>query len=544
MSADPYADTEQGHPAEAGVSREWPAGLNEESTRPGASYAQTLAVLAYLALTTLLLYSIFSEWGYDDPFITYRYAHNVAQGQGFVYNPGEQIQSTTTPLFTLLLALLYPLWSDLPHLANLIGAFSLALGAIFLWDLARTWETPLVGWSGLILYPSFPLLLSTLGSETPLYLALCLGAFAAYARQRYTLTAICSALATLARPDGILVPVILALHYLVVWFRQRNAVGAPAVRPGWKGLPWGGIAVFIAICLPWFVFAWLYFGAPLPVTLVAKQQQGAMSISQRFAGGFISLAGAYAQLWQYKLAGLLAVLGSIFMFWRARRWLLFLSWTALYFWAYSLLGVSRYFWYYAPLVPGFIALVGLGISAVTQVMERITSGRSVGEHIDGSPQQTPRWLQWAVVTSLLLLLAVGQAGDLQRLAQNLDPRTTIYRDAGLWLQENTPESTKIGALEIGIIGYYAQRPVIDFAGLIQPQTAAQFNRDTTYDGVAEWASQRYQPDYLILQAGLFPQLEAGYAAQYCRIVYQIPGDPYHYQHNLDVYTCQSKKPLP
>ena len=42
----------------------------------------------------------FSEWAYDDPFITYRYARNLLNGFGFVYNPGERILSTTTPLFT------------------------------------------------------------------------------------------------------------------------------------------------------------------------------------------------------------------------------------------------------------------------------------------------------------------------------------------------------------------------------------------------------------------------------------------------------------
>jgi hypothetical protein len=130
-----------------------------------------ILVVVYLVGTSLLLYSFFSNWGYDDPFITYRYAANLQHGLGFVYNPGERVLSTTTPLFTLLLALLGNLWPDLPHLANLLGAVSLAIGGVCLWDLAQTWKAPLVGWSGLLLYPVFPLLAATLGSETLLYLA-------------------------------------------------------------------------------------------------------------------------------------------------------------------------------------------------------------------------------------------------------------------------------------------------------------------------------------------------------------------------------------
>src|SRR5688500_154805 len=33
----------------------------------------------------------------DDPYITYRYAANIASGNGYVYNLGEHVQSTSTP---------------------------------------------------------------------------------------------------------------------------------------------------------------------------------------------------------------------------------------------------------------------------------------------------------------------------------------------------------------------------------------------------------------------------------------------------------------
>ena len=135
-------------------------------------------------------YLSFSHWAYDDPFITYRYAQNLAGGHGFVYNLEERVLSTTTPFLTVSLALLSNIWSEIPRLARLISAFSIALGGLFLWDLGQSWKTPLVGWTGLLLYPTFPLLLSTTGSETPLYLALCLGAFAFYARRRLTYVAV------------------------------------------------------------------------------------------------------------------------------------------------------------------------------------------------------------------------------------------------------------------------------------------------------------------------------------------------------------------
>src|SRR5512141_947816 len=90
---------------------------------------------AYVLIASGLLYSQFRNAGYDDPFITYRYAQNLAEGHGFVYNLGQRTLSTTTPLFTILLALLSFLPVDMPTQAIVIGCVSLALGGVLLWDL-------------------------------------------------------------------------------------------------------------------------------------------------------------------------------------------------------------------------------------------------------------------------------------------------------------------------------------------------------------------------------------------------------------------------
>lgn len=482
----------------------------------------------YLAIATAAIYAGFSGWAYDDPFITYRYAHNLANGVGFVYNPGEQVLSTTTPFFTLLLALLSPFWADLPRLANLIGALSLSLGGILLWDLAHSWEEPVVGWVSLLLYPTFSLLVTTLGSETPLYLALCLAAFAFYARRRYNWTAVFSALAVLTRPDGVLVPAILVCDYLL-------RAGLPRL-PGWnesysfhrnasQKWPVQAVLLFLGLLLPWALFAWVYFGSPLPATLAAKQSQGAMLMSQRFASGFWSMAQGYAARWYFWIAAALALAGILYGAWRARRWALFLSWNVLYFTAYTILGVSRYYWYYAPLVPGFIILIGLGAAAVSRL-----------QRFD---LQNNRSTRPASILAALLVLAfiAGQADDLLSLQNHMDRRPVIYRAVGEWLAANTPPGATVAALEVGIIGYYAQRPMVDFAGLIQPDIAVRLTPHTTYADAADWAVSHYRPDYLVLQEETFINLEQGYAVQHCRLAQRFPGEHFGYPANLIIYAC-------
>lgn len=470
----------------------------------------------YLLLVTALLFLNFIDWAYDDPYITYRYAQNLAGGKGFVYNFEEHVLSTTTPLFAILLASLSNIWPDIPHLANLIGAVSIALGGLFLWDLGQSWKTPLVGWTGLLLYPIFPLLLSTIGSETPLYLALCLGAFACYARGRLIYVAIFSALAILTRPDAILVPVLLGIDYLV---RQRQP------------FPWSATLLFIFLAAPWYAFSWVYFGSPLPATLATKQHQGLMSISQRFAPGLITIARGYASQWIYRLEALLALGGLCWAFWKKRSWILLLAWTALYFFAYAFLGVTRYFWYYAPLVPGFLILIGLGVTLIYDSLTAIFQWAEISQKIA---------LTFAniSVACLLLILLLAQGQSALRLKQAPDTRIAIYRAVGEWLRTNTPLQASVGAPEVGIIGYYAERHMVDFAGLIQPRVALQLQKNTTYEDAARWAVGQYHPDYLVLLDGLFPGLEGKYIPNTCRLEKTIAGHSYNHAGDISIYACK------
>jgi hypothetical protein len=468
-------------------------------------------VLLVLGIISLILLIAFYRWAYDDPFISYRYAENLIHGLGFVYNPGERILSTTTPLFTFILALAGLVTPDFHLLAIGIGVLSLALGGLFIFDLARTLESPIVGWTGLLLYPTFPLVVSTLGSETPIYLAFCLGAFALYARKNLIAAGLFGVLATLTRPDGVLVFVILGLDYL---FRGR------------KPIPWKPILVCGAILAIWFVFAFIYFGSPIPVTLAAKQQQGLMAVSETFFRGFVTVIKSYT-VWPYYLEVVLALFGVIFSFWKKRPWIFILIWPVIYFISYSILGVSRYFWYYAPLVPGFIIAVGLGLAAVSELVKIISQGKK-------------GYSSLALLIPALILMVVFAANStyLWQLSRRNDSRYGIYKAAGEWLRENTLPGEQVGSLEVGIMGFYAQRPMIDFAGLIQPDIADQFRSDSTYEDAAMWGVEKYHPQYLVLHDGLFNQLEKEYVKQNCVKVKRLKGDEYSYNFNLTIYDCR------
>ncbi len=463
--------------------------------------------LIYLCLVTALIALAFANWVYDDPFITYRYAVNLAEGLGFAYNPGQPTLSVTSPLFTLILAGGYYLGFEPRGLAIFLGALSIAAGALGLWHIGQSMNSPAVSWMGLFFYPTFPLLLTTLGSETPLYLAFCLGAIAFFLRKRSVISAALLALAILARPDGLLLLLVL-LFYAVL---QKQDIS------------WKAGLIFVLILAPWLIFSWDSFGSPVPLTLFAKQAQGTLAISNTFPEGFLALVKSYATQWQWLLKFILAMLGLLTLLKRSKSWAFMIAWSCLYFLGFSLLAVSAYFWYYAPLIPVFLVLTGLGLEALLNWLRT------------GIPRIKP--FTTLAVFLLIANLLVADIKDFWVLRQQRDSRYDIYQAAGTWLQQNTPEDALTAALEIGILGYYAQRPMIDFAGLLHPAVTRQLVGAQDYEAAAIFTVEQYHPDYLVLHQGLFPNLESKLDDYACVQAQILDGKAYNYSRVLIIVAC-------
>lgn len=457
------------------------------------------------------LFLLFRSWSYDDPYITYRYAFNLIQGNGFVYNAGERILSTTTPLFTALLAILGQFWNNLPVLANLIGAVCLGLSVLFFFKICAAWRMPVAGWAGVLLLPTFSVLPATLSSETPMYVMFALALIYAYITGRYVAAGILAALLVLTRPDGILLPIVLAIHYLVF------------IR---KPVPWSGLALFAGISAAAWGAIWIYFGSPLPVTLEVKHQQGLMTISQGFVQGLLTtLAPQINQAYFIVEIGL-ALFGIFWLISKKSPGLILIVWTVFYFISYSLLGVTRYFWYYAPLVPGFVLLVGTGLDCGFQwVRRQLRSSR----------------ISWLILILFVAGLFIFQSRNLLLQSQTVDTRINIYRAVGNWLRENTAGDSKIGALEIGAIGYYSQRPIVDFAGLIQPEYAKLMSSRTNYSDIAIWAITHSHPDYVVLFQNNQKSLIEYASSIGCQEQKKFMGIDYGFTDNLVVEKCSYKE---
>lgn len=449
----------------------------------------------------IILQIFLGDWTYDDPFITYRYAENLANGNGFVYNVGEKILSTTTPFYAILLAALKNPFLNIPKVAIIVSLLSVSAGGLAILLILQKFGLHFASWFGLILYSLFPTVINTTSSETPLYLALGLFSIYFFLEDKYILSSVLSGLMVITRPDGVLLPFILVLYY---FFKHRKI--------NYKFILGAGTI----ICL-WYGFAWVYFGNPLPVTLMVKQSQGEMAISQLFPAGFISTLRNYSQNKVYWIYFVFSLLGVVKLSKKQfiPLWII-ISWNIVYFLSYTILGVSRYFWYYAPLVPTFILLSAAGLEWLIVI-------------------KNPRY-RYTIFILILVTTISFQLIGLQNLTTNKDKRIEIYKDIGTWISKNTPSDSKIGVLEVGIIGFYSDRTMIDFAGLIQPDVARQMKNTSTYQETSIWAIQHYKPDYLVLHKNFFSSENPKFLTSQCEMIKTFNGNTYSYV-DMEIYQC-------
>jgi hypothetical protein len=240
--------------------------------------------------------------------------------------------------------------------------------------------------------------------------------------------------------------------------------------------------------------------------LGAKQAQGEMAISDSYVQGAWKMLLAYLQRPIYWLYLALAGVGLWRLGKQGRHWWLLLFWTIGSFLAYAILDVSRYFWYYVSLTPGVMLVVAAGVYWVRTQVARWPAVK--------------RYRNALAIILMAVLLWPSMSG-LRYAQTHPDPRLELYQTAGEWLHEYTPEQASVGALEIGILGYYAQRRIVDFAGLLQPHVQAQMNQKSTYQDTAQWAIEQYRPAYLAVYDGWFSDAQAGLLAA-CQVQRQFP----------------------
>lgn len=451
------------------------------------------ALVVALVVATVLCWPV---RGYltDDTFIHLQYARRLAAGQGLVFNPGERVYGCTSPLWVVLIADLVAVGLDGVLAARLLGLVStLAAVAFFLQIARRVLRRPAARACAVLVWSTHPWLLrwSLSGMETSLATALVLAGFAAFTEgdhwgARPVRTGALWSLAALARPEAALL-LFLWVLFLILDARERESVA----RLFWGVLP------PLFIYGTWLLFVRVYFGTFWPQTLAAK------------TAGAVGPGLVWQHLWRQLLIvgasdGVLAAALVLALVFGARRVLkarrtwteefLPLSWVVSLPPLYVARGVTVISRYLVPVLPILALGAWRALEAWWAPAEAELQGRA-----------HPRLARavWIAVA----LLAVAQNLVLYR--GTVLPQVRTFTAAmegslvpwGRWFAEHTPSGTLIAVPDIGALGYYSERPILDLAGLITPAMVPYLDRETPEEAVRHFRFAEFaRPDYLVDRA--------------------------------------------
>jgi hypothetical protein len=454
-------------------------------------------LIAALATVALVARLVPGERTVDDAYITFRYARNIAEGVGFVYNPGERVLGTTTPLYTLLMAGLSLATGsrDFPALALVVNALAGAFSVGMLYALGKRFAghpVPAAAVALLWALAPFSVSFAVGGMETDLTIGLLIAAAYAHLAERPRAMAILSALALLARPDT---AIFLGPLWLSLTLAQRR-------------IPWREGLIALAILAPWLIFGTLYFGSPLTNSVAAKSvvyllppESAFLRLLQHYATPFFEHKvlpphGVFIALVVY--CGLCA-LGAINAFRRDRKTWPLIVYPFVYFAIFALANPLIFRWYLSPPVPFYLLLIITGVWTVVHDL-----GKLVNQHAAK--------LQYAVF-SLFVAAALALTLNAWTLHPSHGPDRPapemawfggelVYRQIALELKEQLEPDDLVAIADIGTFGYYSEATILDPVGLISPRSSQYYpvppDQHANALAIPTQLILDQQPEYVIL----------------------------------------------
>lgn len=426
-----------------------------------------------------LAFAVFSVgaaflWPYvtDDTWIHLRYAKHLLERGEYAFNPGDPTYGSTSPLWVFGLVFLMKVGLAPLAAARVLGLV-VGVAKVLVADRLLARLSLPTGWRPwlllLVASDAWFLRWTMSGMETPLaelLMLVLLGPVVASGPIAWVAWGATWGLGSLARPEvALLAPC--ALPWLL-WLQRRrhphrSALGALLkVALGWT-----------LVVGPWLVYAQAEFGRMIPGTAAAKSyplQLTPVEVIEYLMRTVKQLAAVQGVMW-------IAFVAVAALFWWDRRrgragggaptfgpralalGGVALTWLVVLVGGYSVKQVWTISRYVSPLLaPMLLAMAALGGAMLRR---------------QGARRGTGRRLVAAAVAATLVINAWLVVVKVRPYAVEFSRGVhDCYGGTGDWLRENTPPGAVIAALDIGALGYRAERRILDLAGLVSPDARA------------------------------------------------------------------------
>jgi len=436
--------------------------------------------LALAALLSFLLWNClyYSPYVVDDAFISMRYARNLVEGEGLVYNPGEHVEGYSNFLWVMASAALQA--CRLPVLTGIkvLGVMAALATGLLTYLLGRTLFRDRPGGSlaallaaGLVCTNTNLAVWSQGGLETALFAALIVGMCLRYEielgeRGALPVSACLFALLWLTRPEA---PVY-GLFFLV----RRWGY---AERLGRFDLVW--LAALAAVVIPYEVWGLAYYGALFPNTHAAKIREGVPGFERGLDQ--LQLISFFArQGWAFPALCAAGLLGCLRR-WRSvppAAWVPVVSGSifALYAWS----DWMPRFRFMVPMLPALFLLMAHGVLELAE-LPRSRAARAASLAVlaalvlgYGQHEMFAPYYKYKERQTYVFPTEARGAAWLAEVPANLGRRIWPLQVPARQILDLSAEGETVAITDIGFPGFLSMNPIWDLAGLVTP-AAARFS---------------------------------------------------------------------
>lgn len=470
-------------------------------------YARRRLLIAVLAAFSLLTYLAASyktgQIGFplDDAWIHQTYARNLAQLGEWSFVPHQPSAGSTSPLWTCLLAPGYSLGISPFFWTFFLGWLLLTcLGLVGMRIFRRVFPQHPVGemGAGVILVAEWHLVwAASSGMETLLFALLILLVFDSLLQEQPVWLVVGLLIGTCIwiRPDGLTLagPALFVIILRPFSWRNRLAAGLKILF---------GV---LALAIPYLFFNLALSGAWWPNTFFAKQAEYGILRQVPIQFRIVQEAGLM-------LVGVGAVLlpGLIILVVRSVRrleWeiLSALIWLMGFILVYAarLPVTYQHGRYIIPAMPIYFLLAYLGFISWFNGREPVFWKRIFGR-------------VWVVSCGIVLwgFFILGA----RSFANDVGLINSEMVRAALWISENTEVHTVIAAHDIGALGFYGNRSILDLAGLVTPDVIPIIRDESR---LAQFIDV-HAASYLVTFPGWYPELTERREPIFCTAGYFSP----------------------
>lgn len=425
----------------------------------------SIIILIFIAITIYRFNSFYASIP-DDTFIYFRYAHNIANGFGFVYNINSlPVEGYSSFLYLMVLTLFEFIGVKAINVFVYLGVVSnllslLVISHYFLRILKVSSVTALTTILLIILTPNF-LYYTTSGMETSLYSFLVITSVVitvkSYLEKRLPfLVGFMWALTSLARFEASAIFLFLLVINLLLDVKSQRIDSNYYYKL---------LMGFAVIFIPYFIWRWDYFGQFFPNTYYDKTGGG----FYQFSGGVLYVLDSFRQ----NFGGTSVILFFFLIFISKQNLKQYEVYTIgfliiFYSFVIIILGGDHFGYgrFLTPVFLLFFLLVGLGIENFFNIV---------------------KFKKFIVIPTLLFICACISFRSLKVEIFPISNKSTPYFDNGIkdynWikgfalmgkaLKKIEVENKTIALVPIGAIGYYSDYEIFDMLGLVDPVIANQ-----------------------------------------------------------------------